>query len=107
MPFKDMHNKQKLPNDQNRIKLAAKQVDILNDVYKNNSRPNYAERHLLAVKLGIADDKVKNWFQNKRAKNRKDTVNSPFPDHNSTENTSAARPNIYPDCNDLYKKRHF
>lgn len=107
MPFKDMHDRQKSSNDQSRIKLTAGQVNLLNDVYRSNSRPNYVERHLLAVKLGIADDKIKNWFQNKRAKNRKDATKSPSSGYSSTETASVLRPNVYPNCSDLYKKRRF
>lgn len=100
-----MDEKRKSPGDSSRVKLTPEQVDFLNDAYRINSRPSHSERDLYARRLGIGLDKVKNWFQNKRAKDRKDCMDGPCLEYNDIDQYRIYHPKIYPSCSDLYKRR--
>ncbi|KAI5176510.1 hypothetical protein PAEPH01_2324 [Pancytospora epiphaga] len=98
-----MAGKERASRSQARVKLTSEQVEILNDFYMTNHRPSYSERHFVALRLGISDEKVKNWFQNRRAKNKKDSNIDYTQEYTIMDVPS--RSDIYPNCNDLYKKR--
>lgn len=87
-----------------RQKLAPEQISLLLEVFKINPKPATEVRNKLATKLEVSSDKIKNWFQNRRAKERKRSVSSPLHSYN-TMMASQSVFNIYPSCNDLYKRK--
>lgn len=83
--------------------LSKSQVDFLVSIYMINNKPTTLQRLDMAEKLGISEDKVRNWFQNKRAKDKRLAKNK----ENKTFDTDAvdSHSKLYPNCNDLYRKR--
>ena len=88
-----------------KIRLTNNQLYFLKNFYLSNPRPDYEERTILSRELFINEDKIKNWFQNMRAKERKSSRNGPCLKYSSITTSSMIDMNVFPDCNDLYKKR--
>lgn len=83
--------------------LSKTQVDFLMSIYKVNSKPTTFQRLGIAENLGIPEDKVRNWFQNRRAKDKRASKNQ---ENCSFDKSIIELPSkIYPNCNDLYIKR--
>ena len=100
-----MTDKPRIYGEHGRIKLSMEQIRVLSEFYNHNKRPGNRERVLLAEKLRIGIDKVKNWFQNRRAKDRKDLLEAMQQECLNKTSIKSFRPNIYPNCNDLYRRR--
>lgn len=79
---------------------------MLTEFYNLNSRPGNSERDLLAQKLGIGIDKVKNWFQNRRAKEKKSVADANSTEYQPAPPSKRARDKIFPSCNDLFRRRN-
>ena len=101
-----MIDRKKFTQDHGRVKLTQEQVRLLNEFYHFNPRPNTSERICLSQKLGIGLDKIKNWFQNRRAKEKKDSHDSLHHNYGAIAGSNKRMcPNIFPSCNDLYRRR--
>lgn len=101
-----MADKRRSSQDHSRTKLAQGQTHLLNEFYRLNPRPSNGERIFLAKKLGIRLDKIKNWFQNRRAKEKKEGHESPCLEYRAIACESKRRyPSIFPNCSDLYRRR--
>lgn len=86
-----------------RVKLSHAQTAMLSDFFMYNPKPGSRERQRIADQLGIGEDKVKNWFQNRRAKERQDNL-----EEQNIPKKIINIENIYkvfPQCNDLYRRR--
>lgn len=65
------------PNDRmlrRRRRLLPEESDLLNRVFEANQRPNSSVRERLASRLGMTSRGIQIWFQNRRAKVRRDEV---------------------------------
>lgn len=90
-----------------KLGLSNAQTGFLMTVYSVNQKPSIEERALIAKKLGVGCDKVRNWFQNKRAKDKRDSLKYRGLEHDTAEEPEPRPPIVYPDCNDLYRRRQF
>ena len=100
-----MSELQKPPRENNRVKLSPEQTKILNEYYAFNSRPGNSERQYLSDQLGVNVDKIKNWFQNRRAKDKKDTLEHRILPRPVPHANKAFHPDIFPNCSDLFRRR--
>lgn len=84
--------------------LNRQQIDVLLRIYAVNTKPSTLQRIEIARNLNVPEDKVKNWFQNKRAKDKKMRCDESF---RSYENFGFGESSfeIFPSCNDLYRKK--
>lgn len=88
-----------------RTKLTTAQKDFLNLCFEMNQNPNTQERAKIAQQSSISEEKVKNWFQNRRAKERDDLNSIPclsFKEMNKSEYETSR---VHPTSNDLYVRR--
>ena len=53
-----------------RAKLSDKQQDMLNELFDRNPYPNLSAKRMISKKTGLDIDKIRVWFQNKRARMR-------------------------------------
>lgn len=83
--------------------LTKQQIEILTSLYTVNKKPTTCQRLQIAESLGVQEDKIKNWFQNRRAKDKKLHRESGMISGNDIG--PKRHGNIYPDCNDLYRRR--
>ena len=88
--------------------LSKQQTDILARIYAVNTKPTTLQRIEIARNLNVPEDKVKNWFQNKRAKDKK--MKNEMEEEESFRNFDGRYFNdlsfeIFPSCNDLYRKK--
>lgn len=84
--------------------LTKEQIEVLASIYCINKKPTTFERIEMAEKLGVQEYKIKNWFQNRRAKDKKqfkETIMAGMHDLNSRDT-----PKVYPGCSDLYRRRN-
>lgn len=85
-----------------KVGLSKQQIEVLSSIYEVNKKPTAYQRLQIAERLNAEEDKIKNWFQNRRAKDKKmqreciGTVKG--------QSSNGVR-RIYPDCSDLYRKR--
>lgn len=87
-----------------RSKLTMQQLKFLNDYYITVPHPTNQERTKLSAILGIHPNKIKNWFQNRRAKDKR-IFNHIVPVDDYKIN-SEELPQVYPACNDLYRRKN-
>lgn len=71
-----MQKEEKVLGSQRRIKLTPQQIKSLNKFYNCNSKPGNKDRIKIAEALGIEIERIKNWFQNRRAKDKKESIES-------------------------------
>lgn len=94
-------------NNKKKPGLSKQQTDILARIYAINTKPSTLQRIEIARNLNVPEDKVKNWFQNKRAKDKKirnemsDETFRNFDGKYFRDFTFE----IFPSCNDLYRKK--
>lgn len=86
--------------------LSKQQIEILLQIYSVNKKPTTMQRIDIAGKLNVSEDKIKNWFQNKRAKDKKMGNDGPIL---GFRNGAPAIPHVgwklFPGCNSLYRRR--
>ncbi|AFN82749.1 homeobox protein HD-9 [Encephalitozoon romaleae SJ-2008] len=85
--------------------LSKAQKDFLNTYFEVNPNPNIQERAYIACQSLISEKKIRNWFQNRRARERGDCKASPCL---STFNGNASESyisKVHPTSNDLYIRR--
>lgn len=87
--------------------LSNAHIDFLTTVYSTNQKPSMRERAQLAKRLGVCVDKVRNWFQNRRARDKRVFSEYHSSRYNISEEPEPKYPAVYPNCNDLYKRRPF
>jgi len=83
--------------------LSKQQIDVLASIYDVNMKPTSYQRLQIAEKLGAEEDKIKNWFQNRRAKDKKRHREAGATIKNNKHLSVLKK--IYPDCSDLYRRR--
>jgi len=59
-----------------RSKFTEKQLACLNDTFYRKTYLTLQERHELAITLDLSEEQVKNWFQNKRMKTKRDFIHA-------------------------------
>lgn len=62
-----------------RRRLTSEEAAMLNAAYAKNPKPNPSERSKLAKAVGMTDRAIQIWFQNRRAKQRRDDSASETP----------------------------
>lgn len=87
-----------------RAKLSTSQRDFLNACFEVNQNPTMEERMYIAQRSSVPEEKVRNWFQNRRAK-EKDNADAPPCLNFSSVDVAEAAFKIYPSSNDLYTRR--
>lgn len=86
--------------------LSKQQIEVLASIYMANKKPNAYQRLQIAERLSAEEDKIKNWFQNRRAKDKKmHRKNKMLEGLDGLEGAGETSPKMYPDCNDLYRRR--
>ncbi|KAI5152492.1 hypothetical protein ENBRE01_2871, partial [Enteropsectra breve] len=68
-------------------------------------RPNNDERVFISEKLSLSHEKIKNWFQNRRAKERRDVLDGPCLEFNNPIQEYKQSLLLFPDCSDLFTRR--
>ncbi|XP_015783701.1 homeobox protein engrailed-2a-like [Tetranychus urticae] len=58
--------------------FSAFQLEVLETIFRTNQYMVGRERKMLANELGLTDTQIKVWFQNRRIKSRKNTLNTCF-----------------------------
>jgi hypothetical protein len=77
-----------------RRRLTQEETSLLNDIFERTSKPNALVRKMLAERLNMSPRTVQIWFQNRRAKVKKDGKgNSPINGTDSSGSTSGDSPN--------------
>lgn len=87
-------------------RLSRSQRDFLNTCFETNSSPNAQERAYIASQSLVSEERVRNWFQNRRARERGDWKASPCLNIIETsvfEGYDASK--VHPTSNDLYIRR--
>ena len=59
-----------------RSKYNDTQIKLLNEAFHTKTYLTLQERHELAAKLELTEEQVKNWFQNKRMKTKRDYIHA-------------------------------
>ena len=78
-PTTSDQQQQQLSYKLSRRRLTADETRILNRVFERNPKPNGMLRDQLAVQLNMSPRNVQVWFQNRRAKARRDgSISSPM-----------------------------
>lgn len=87
--------------------LNKQQTDILARIYAINPKPTTHQRIEIARNLNVPEDKVKNWFQNRRAKDKKIRNEMEEETYNNCDGKyfNDVYRDIFPSCNDLYRKK--
>ena len=62
------------PDRLKRSKFTDEQVEQLNEIFLVQTYLSLKERHMLAIKLKLTEGQVKNWFQNKRMKTKREYI---------------------------------
>ncbi|EOB12588.1 Homeobox protein HD-9 [Nosema bombycis CQ1] len=83
-----------------KAKLSMAQKEFLTAIFEMNSRPSAIERTQLSSYLGVSESKIKNWFQNRRAKERY-AIEEATLYHKNICNEDK----LFPNCNSLYLRR--
>lgn len=83
--------------------LTKSKLETLEMTFRQNPFPSKQLKHNLATELNLDLSKIKNWFQNRRAREKK-TFKSAASDHEDDKNTKYVE--VYPSCNNLYVRRH-
>jgi hypothetical protein len=86
-------------------KMARLVKDFLLKYYETNKNPDVQERMYIAHQLSIPEAKIKNWFQNRRAKTKHQGSEVPCLNYIHADKTASGRPRIYPGSNDLFIRR--
>ncbi|KAM0681288.1 hypothetical protein GINT2_000487 [Glugoides intestinalis] len=84
--------------------LSKQQIAVLASIYNLNKKPTTFQRYEIAQRLDVCEDKIKNWFQNRRAKERKVDRALTGSKSGFKEDFPCDR-KLYPACNDLYKRK--
>ncbi|CCI73919.1 ECU03_1395 [Encephalitozoon cuniculi GB-M1] len=86
-------------------RLSKAQRDFLDTYFEVNPHPNTQERAYIASQSLVSEEKIRNWFQNRRTRERGDckiaSHRSAFSVNTFEENTSS----VHPTSNDLYIRR--
>ena len=53
--------------------FSPEQLEILEEQFTKYKYPDVKHRHLIAEEVGLSDERVQVWFQNRRAKNKRQT----------------------------------
>ncbi|WEL38291.1 homodomain-containing protein [Encephalitozoon hellem] len=88
-------------------RLSKAQKDLLNTYFEINPNPNPQERAQIACQSLISESKIRNWFQNRRTRERGDCKVSPCLNGLNT-NTNVLESyisKVHPTSNDLYIRR--
>ncbi|KAH9411866.1 homeobox domain-containing protein [Ordospora pajunii] len=88
-----------------KIKLSRAQRIFLNNQFDINPNPNAQQRALIADKSMISEQKVRNWFQNRRAKQKDDLKAAPCLAFHTVDLATPLPISIHPTSNDLYLRR--
>ena len=59
-----------------RVSFSKQQANLLESIFQKNNYPDIATRTEAALQLGLSLQKVKHWFQNRRAKKKKEKTSS-------------------------------
>lgn len=81
--------------------LTKSKLEILEAAFKQNPFPSKQFKINLAMDLDLELAKIKNWFQNRRAREKKNYLTSDK--NNDDQNFSL--PEVFPSCNNLYVRR--
>lgn len=84
-------------SSEKKTRLNQEDKEFLIRYFETNCKPSALERADLSIKLNVCEDKIKNWFQNRRAKERCDG--------GSVSKKEMKSDKIYPHCNSLYIRR--
>ncbi|KAG2173912.1 hypothetical protein INT44_000025 [Umbelopsis vinacea] len=77
-----------------RRRLTQEETNLLNDIFERTSKPNALVRKMLAERLNMSPRTVQIWFQNRRAKVKKDGKSSgSITGNDSSPSTSGDSPN--------------
>ena len=57
-----------------RRRLSVEETRYLQEAFVQNPRPNSENRNIIANKLGLSTRAIQIWFQNRRAKHKKDST---------------------------------
>lgn len=90
--------------------FKSDRLTILEQIYLENPKPTSEEKTEIAQSLGLDVAKVKNWFQNRRAKERKIKERIKGASNSASTNIfveNETLPLIFPRCNSLFKKRPY
>lgn len=91
-----------------RVKLSASQTNVLCEFFKINSKPSLSDRERLGRQLNLTPDKIKNWFQNRRAKYKSEAKENEFwNSHNIRKIHQILDKKVYPGCNNFFQSRDF
>ncbi|WUR02451.1 homeobox domain-containing protein 8 [Vairimorpha necatrix] len=78
-------------------KLTHENKEYLEKYFEINPNPSEQQKAKLALTFDVSICKIKNWFQNKRAKSR----------HNLPYDECVYEEKVYPTCNSLYMRYYF
>jgi hypothetical protein len=77
-----------------RRRLTQEETNLLNDIFERTSKPNALVRKMLAERLNMSPRTVQIWFQNRRAKVKKDGKgNGSITGNDSSPSTNGDSPN--------------
>ncbi len=85
-----------------KIKLSRAQRIFLNNQFSINPNPNAQQRAFIADRSMISEQKVRNWFQNRRAKQKDDLKAAPCLAFHTVDLDISLPISIHPTSNDLY-----
>lgn len=94
-------------NKNNRVKLSVAQTSTLLEMFKSNPIPNYIEREEIGTQLGLKNDKVKNWFQNRRAKLRLEQKEKIWFNNRQPKIKTISKVKTYPGVNNFWQPRDY
>ncbi|KAG2178909.1 hypothetical protein INT43_001756 [Umbelopsis isabellina] len=78
-----------------RRRLTQEETSLLNDIFERTSKPNALVRKMLAERLNMSPRTVQIWFQNRRAKVKKDGKSTSSPNvSESSASTNGDSPSV-------------
>lgn len=95
----------KQENLSKRIKLSMAQKDFLSLCFDLNPNPSAEERTYISRQTAVPEDKVRNWFQNRRAKEKGNADFTPCLSFSDIDSPVSHAPKVHPTSNDLYIRR--
>lgn len=88
-----------------RRSLANKTLMLLEEVFQKHNFPSKQTKIDISIQTGYSLSKVKNWFQNRRAREKKIAGIAASLNKNSTTENRISE--IYPTCNSLYMRKPY